>query len=103
MFTLKLYRRKGPESHQKTHKIMAVNRVVVHDIGEQKQALELMVFPDKSNDYETYYIGKPEEGMEAFGRGDLHLGMEPSSWWGWGLLENQEGNTSEHYRPHNYG
>ena len=33
----------------------------------------------------------------------LHLGVDPDSWWGWGLLENWEGNTTEHYRPHNYG
>lgn len=79
-------------------------RRAVSEIGDKKQALELTVFPrEDSNDYQTYYIGKPEEGMDAFGREDLHLGLEPGSWWGWGLLENWEGNTTEHYRPHNYG
>jgi len=104
MFTLKLYRRKGPETAQKMHKVIAVHRAVVMDIGEKGQALELWAFKsDQNNDYETYYIGAPEQGMDAYGREDLHLGVDPNSWWGWGLLENWEGNTTEHYRPHNYG
>ena len=104
MFTLKLYRRKGPETTQKMHKVIPVHRAVILDIGEKGQALELWAFKsDQNNDYESYYIGKPEEGMDAFGKEDLHMGIEPYSWWGWGLLENWEGNTTEHYRPHNYG
>lgn len=103
MFTLKLFRRKGPETHQKMHKIITVDRVVVLEIGKKNQALELWAFPDTSNAYEAYYIGEPEEGMDAYGKLDLHLGLEPYSWWGWGLLENAAGKTSEHYRPASYG
>jgi hypothetical protein len=103
MFTLKLYRRKGPDTRQKMHKIITVHRVVVLEIGEKGQALELWAFTGAGNDYESYYIGEPEEGMDAHGKLDLHLGVEPNSWWGWGLLENQDGKTSEHYRPASYG
>ncbi len=102
MFTLKLYRR-HPATGTKTHKVISVHRVIVNEIGSKGQALELWAFTGAGNDYEAYYIGKPEEGMDAHGRDDLHLNFEPYSWWGWGLLENWEGNTSEHYRPHNFG
>lgn len=102
MFTLKLYRRHA-ESGTKMHKVISVHHVVVMEIGKEGHALELWAFTSLSNDYETYYVGKPEEGMDAYGKDDLHLGVEPNSWWGWGLLENWEGNTTEHYRPHNYG
>lgn len=109
MFTLKLYRRKGPDSVQKMHKVLEIERVVVMEIGNEgpapsdgKKALELWAFTGK-NDYESYYIGEPSEGMDAFGRKDLHLGSDPGSWWGWGLLENSAGNTTEHYRPGSYG
>jgi len=104
MFTLKLFRRNGPESKQITHKVIAVHRVMVHEIGKEGHALEIVAFmSNQNNDYETYYVGQPESGMEAFGKDDLHLNSEPGSWWGWGLLENWEGNTSEHYRPASYG
>lgn len=103
MFTLKLYRRKAPGTMQKMHKIIAVHRAVVMEIGAKGQALELWAFPGPGNEYESYYIGEPEPGMDAYGSESLHLGCEPGSWWGWGLLENWEGNTSEHYRPASYG
>jgi len=103
MFTLKLYRRKGPNSNQKMHKVIAVQRITVHEIGEKGQALELHAFTDAVGNYESYYVGEPEPGMESYGRDDLHLDQAPRSWWGWGLLENWEGNTSEHYRPASYG
>lgn len=103
MFTLKLYRRRGPDTKQKMRKVVAVNRVVVLEIGEKGQALEMWAFTGPGNEYEHYYIGEPEPGMDAFGKLDLHMGIEPNSWWGWGLLENWEGNTSEHYRPAGYG
>lgn len=102
MFTLKLYRRKGPETTQKMHKVIAVHRAVVLDIGEKGGALEIHAYVDQGGP-EIYYIGEPEPGMDAHGRDDLHLGTEPYSWWGWGLLENQDGKTSEHYRPAGYG
>ncbi len=115
MFTLKLYKRMPdissdqsdklpPIPRHKMTKVMPVHRVVVIEIGLLGQALELWAFRNESNnDYDAYYIGEPEEGMDSFGRKDLHLGVEPGSWWGWGLLENAAGKTTEHYRPHNYG
>ena len=103
MFTLKLYRRKGPNSHQKMHKIITVKEVVVLEIGDKGQALELHAIYDELGNYDIWYVGEPEEGMDAFGRNDLHLDMSAGSWWGWGLLENADGKTSEHYRPASYG
>lgn len=100
MFTLKLYRRSP--SGQKSHKVIEVERVVVMDIGEKGQALELWAFTS-GRDYETYFMGEPEPGMTAYDQNDLHLLIGPDSWWGWGLLENAQGNTSEHYRPASYG
>lgn len=110
MFTLKLYRRKtssgpsvtGPATDQKMHKVLAAHRVVVMDIGEKGRALELWAF-DQAGNYESYYIGEPEEGMIAFGSDSLHLGIEPGTWWGWALLENAAGKTTEHFRPASYG
>lgn len=91
-------------STNKMRKIIAAHRVVVLEIGEKGRALELQVFESNQNNiYETYYVGEPEPGMDAYGREDSHLGTEPGSWWGWGLLENWEGHTSEHYRPADYG
>jgi hypothetical protein len=99
MFTLKLFRQHA-QSRTKMHKVMEFHRVAVMEIGKDGHALELQAFKTElSNDYETYYIGLPEEGMDAYGKEDLHLGLEPHSWWGWGLLENSAGKTTEHYRP----
>lgn len=108
MFTLKLYRRLPalPEAGVPPHKhrkVMSVHRVMVLEIGKEGRALELWAFPNESNDYQAYYIGEPELGMDAYGQQGLHLDYEPHSWWGWGLLENWEGNTTEHYRPAGYG
>lgn len=104
MFTLKLYRRNPGKDAAKVCKTVAIDRIIVMEIGKNHRALELQTYPaDKGNNYETYYVGEPEEGMEAFGKDDLHLDSGPNSWWGWGLLENWEGNTSEHYRPASYG
>lgn len=103
MFTLKLYRYKGPMTSLKTVKAISVHRVVVHEMGEHGASLEVVAFTSAANnDYETYYIGEPEAGMEAFGKDDLHLDTSPHSWWGWGLLENELGRTTERYRPSGY-
>lgn len=103
MFTLKLYRRNpGADARDINSKIIAVDHVRTMAIGEKHQAIELWAFNEKG-DYQAYYIGAPEPGMEAHGKDDLHLNSEPGSWWGWGLLENWEGNTTEHFRPHSFG
>jgi hypothetical protein len=74
------------------------------EIGEKRQALELRAYDaHTTNAPTTYFIGQPEEGMVAHGRDDLHLQFDEHSWWGWGLLENWEGNTSQHFRPAGYG
>ncbi len=107
MFTLKLYRRmpylEGVPNH-KMQKIVAVHRVLSMEIGQKGQALELWAFESNENgQHATYYIGEPEEGMDAFGKRDLHLYNENGSWWQWGYLENWEGNTTERFRPASYG
>lgn len=106
MFTLKLYRLKGPGSSQKMVKVLSVHHVVVMDIGNMgtdhgSSALELQAF-QADNSYETYFVGTPEKGMDAFGRDDLHLDSGPGSWWKWGILENSAGKTTEYYRPAGY-
>lgn len=82
---------------------MEVHHVIVHDIGCKGQALELWAFPDRdSSCYDTYYLGVPEPGMEAYEHNDLHLNSDPGSWWGWGYLENSSAKTTEWYRPAGY-
>lgn len=102
MFTLKLFR-----SHpgvRLTTKVVAAHHVVSMTIGSRDAAMELWVFhgPEPSA-YDVYYIGETEPGMEAHDQEGRHLEIGANSWWGWGLLENWEGNTSEHYRPAGYG
>ena len=106
MFTLKLFRRHPGDGSLQT-KTVAVHRVVTNEIGKKDEsgqftALELWAM-QADHSYNTYYVGQPTEGMEAHGRDDLHLDSGPDSWWGWGLLENGEGNTSTHYRPASCG
>lgn len=104
MFTLKLYRTAKNGSPQRITQIVAAHHVTCMSIGERGHALELWAFDGpKPSTYTTYYIGDPEPGMEAYDRENAHLETGDGSWWGWGLLENWEGNTSEHYRPGAYG
>lgn len=98
MFTLKLFKRLGPAPGQDI-----VTRVVaVHHVQTRKFAelgLEIWAFhgPEPSG-YDTYYVG--EFGPDADAVDNInHFGNH----FGWGLLENWEGNTSEHYRPTSYG
>lgn len=98
MFTLKLYRRQPHGAMQQ--KIVCIDHAQTIQIGPE--AFELWAFKNVG-DYDTYYIGNPEKGMDAFDRDDLHLDSGPNSWWGWGLLENWEGHTSQHFRPASFG
>lgn len=101
MFTLKLFRNRNG---QLVTRVVAVHHVVSMSIGERHHAIELWAFDGPSpSSYSVYYIGEPEPGMEAHGRENADLEAGEGSWWGWGLLENWEGNTSEHYRPGSYG
>lgn len=102
MFTLKFFKR--TPTGQKITKIVPVHHVQVMTIGEKNQVIEIWAFhaPEPST-YDTYFVGVPEEGMIGYQdvkSKSLHLNND---WWGWGLLENWEGNTSEHFRPASYG
>ena len=106
MFTLKLYRR-HPGNNAIQTKTIAVHQVITNEIGKKNEngqlvALELWAM-QSDRSYETYFLGRPTEGMEACGKDDLHLKSGPNSWWDWGLLENSNGRTSEYYRPFSYG
>ena len=106
MFTLKLYRR-HPTDGAIQMKVISVHRVKTNEIGKKNEggqfvALELWA-EQEDRSYEKYYVGQPTEGMTAYGRNDLHLDSDDGSFWGWGLLENWEGNTTQHFRPASYG
>lgn len=97
MFTLKLFKRLGDGPG-----VDIVSRVVaVHHVQTRKieSGLEILAFhgPEPSG-YDTYYVG--DFGPECDAVDDIRY---YGNHWGWGLLENWEGNTSEHYRPASYG
>lgn len=101
MFTLKLYRRFDP--HPKMQKIIEVKEVRVFEIGHKKgdegTALEIHAIFDDLGHQDIYYMGAPEEGMESYGRDNLHLDHGYGSWWGYGYLENAAGKTCAKYWP----
>jgi len=90
MFTLKLFKRNNGQLITKT---IAVHHVQTMEIGANQKTIEIWAFKD-ANDYENYFVGEREEEMTA---------LNDNNHWGWGLLENWEGNTSQHYRPASYG
>lgn len=90
MFTLKLFRRRNGQLVTKT---ISVHHVQTMEIGTRGKMIEVWAF-QPSGDYDAYFIGDPDPGMDALNE-DNH--------WGWGLLENEAGRTSEHYRPASYG
>jgi len=92
MFTLKLFRR---QNGQLSKKIIVAHHIQVMEIGQNKRTLEIWVFRSEAGgDYDTYYVGEKEDGMDV---------LSSFNHWGWGLLENGEGNTTEHFRPAGYG
>jgi hypothetical protein len=92
MFTLKLYRRRNG---QLVTKVLAVHHVTTMEIGTKKKTLEIWAHRSTlGSDYEAYYVGEREDDMTA---------LTDENHFGWGLLENWEGNTTEHYRPSSYG
>ena len=96
MFTLKLFRSRNG---QLVTRVIACDHVQTMTIGETGRIIELWAFhgPEPSG-YDCYYIGEAEPGMSAVD--DIaHHGNH----YGWGLLENWEGNTSQHFRPAGYG
>jgi hypothetical protein len=99
MFTLKLFYRK--DDGGLVTKILPCHHVEAREFGKgDAKAIELWVFdgPEPQGKYDSYLIGN----MEAQpGREDPNF--ISSGWFGWGLLENWEGNTTQHFRPASYG
>ncbi len=96
MFTLKLFK---SVNGQLVTRAMAVHHVQTMTCGDTGRLLELWAFRGQEPAaYDTYYIGDAEPGMNAVDDIAVH-----GNHYGWGLLENWEGNTSEHYRPAGYG
>jgi hypothetical protein len=92
MFTLKLFR--SEEGITRT-KIVSVHHVETETIGPDKKTIRIMAYNSSNGgDYRDYYVGEYKEEYDAIDKRDHY---------GWGLLENLSGRTSEHFRPHNYG
>lgn len=108
MFTLKLYRRVNHDTVI-THIVPCHHvQTMTFEHADQRvdypahKGLELWAFNSAApSDYETYLIGEPEHHAVVDQAGDV-VGMSPK-WYGWGLLENENGRTTEHFRPASYG
>jgi len=111
MFTLKLFRR---VNGQLVIKILAVDHIHSIDIMDDTEGtpdqhpatdmIELKAyFGTNECDYKTFFIGYLTDEQRV-GRTliDWH-GSEDNSVWGWAVLENQAGNTTQHFRPASYG
>lgn len=98
MFTLKLYRY---QNSQLITKILEVADLISKEIGSKNALLEIHAYKDKTNSagYDVFYIGEREPGMDAIEESGYWAG----SIWGWGLLENLAGKTTQHFRPSSYG
>lgn len=98
MFTLKLFYRKE-DGKLVTH-IEACHHVEAREFGEgDAKAIELWVFDGPSpSSYHSFLIGdmKAQPNRES-------PNFVSEGWFGWGLLENWEGNTTQHFRPASYG
>lgn len=102
-FTLKLF--KG-QNGQLVTDISSVDRVQTMDIGTTGRMIELWAFkraprppfhpeqPPEVGGYDVYYIGDREPQMDA---------VNETNHWQWGLLENEAGRTTQHFRPASYG
>jgi hypothetical protein len=112
MFTLKLYRRVSPDAvitkvlsvhHIQT---MSFEHIDPDDIDAVKhKALELWAYDGpEPGPYLSFLIGEREKhGLSSEAR-DAGIVLRPEhDWWGWGLLENESGRTTEHFRPAGYG
>jgi hypothetical protein len=82
-----------------TH-IESCHHVEAREFGEgNAKAIELWVFDGPApSHYRSFLIGDEKAQPN---REDPNYISE--GWWGWGLLENEAGKTSEHYRPASYG
>ena len=98
MFTLKLYYRR--EDGNLVTKISTYHHVEARAFGaENAKAIELWAFhgPEPSH-YDSFLIGDMKAQPN---REDPNFISE--GWFGWGLLENAAGKTTEHFRPASYG
>lgn len=92
MFTLKLYRRRNG---QLVTRIIAVHHITAMVIGTKQKTIEIWAHRTaQGGDYDAFFVGEREAGMTA---------LTDENHFGWGLLENWEGNTTEHFRPASYG
>lgn len=113
MFTLKLYRRGRstisdappvPRASQLVTKIVTCHHVLIMEIGQhasdggphgKTKTVEIWAFSGlEPSNYETFYVGERTTSMTA---------LDDDNHWDWGLLENAQGRTTEHFRPHSYG
>lgn len=91
MFTLKLFRRRADGSLFTT--IFSVHHVDTIVIAPH--TLEIRAFESAvTGYYENYYVGERTAEMTA---------LNDENHFGWGLLENGAGKTTEHFRPYTYG
>ena len=98
MFTLKLfYRREG--GSLVTH-IESCHHVEAREFGKDNdKAIELWVFDGPVPSlYHSFLIGDKNAQPN---REDPNFISE--GWFGWGLLENESGKTTQHFRPASYG
>jgi hypothetical protein len=92
MFTLKLFKRVNGQTITRT---LAVHHVQTMEIGVNRRTMEIWAFKDEEpSPYVVYYVGEREPEMNA---------LTWANHWGWALLENGQGNTTEHYRPAGHG
>lgn len=96
MFTLKLFKRVEGRLITKTIAVHHVETLECHDKDTPDlKTLEIRAYDSNNGgDYVNYYVGDRTDAMTA---------LTDANAYGWGLLENWEGNTSEHYRPASYG
>jgi hypothetical protein len=97
VFTLKLFKRIGGLGGELVTRVVAVDHVQTKQIGDKGLSIWAFRGPDPSP-YDTYFLGEFGPDADAVDNID-HWGNH----FQWGLLENWEGNTSEHYRPASYG
>lgn len=95
MFTLKLYRRDS--IGRLFTRALEVHHVDSLVIGDNTLELKAYTGPQRGNvwaENEQIYVGERTPEMTA---------IDDFNHWGWGLLENSHGRTTEHYRPHTFG
>lgn len=115
MCTLKLFRR--DEDNRLSMRMVSVDHVTTHQIMITESnnlpiapliasdMIEIQAsFTRQGADYETFFIGDlPEHEKNRKDSCIDWYGIGPNSRWGWAVLENAAGNTTQHFRPASYG